>query len=220
MAESADILVRAKALISRHAVWFTKDSVATEFSEIVVELAAELEGTRLTKDAMARDMADLMAELTKAREELRTCLNEKSEDKLLYCRDEERLRRGRKKAREELAKAREEIVALQDVTMADAEKFDDARNIANATIAARDREIEKLRALLPAVSSPDMRAGVVLCDNCDGCGWYEGGPTLQTTCEKCGGTGAVRAESEGQCKDVARVDLSEELYARLKYGDE
>lgn len=27
------------------------------------------------------------------------------------------------------------------------------------------------------------------CDRCDGCGWYEGGATLKTTCEKCGGTG-------------------------------
>lgn len=30
------------------------------------------------------------------------------------------------------------------------------------------------------------------CRNCDGCGWYEGGPTLQTTCSKCKGTGVVR----------------------------
>lgn len=29
------------------------------------------------------------------------------------------------------------------------------------------------------------------CDFCDGCGWYEGGPTLMTTCEKCNGTGIV-----------------------------
>lgn len=29
------------------------------------------------------------------------------------------------------------------------------------------------------------------CDNCDGCGWYEGGKTLQTKCEKCNGAGKV-----------------------------
>jgi hypothetical protein len=29
------------------------------------------------------------------------------------------------------------------------------------------------------------------CTNCDGCGWYEGGPTLQTTCEVCKGTGRI-----------------------------
>ena len=30
------------------------------------------------------------------------------------------------------------------------------------------------------------------CDNCDGCGWYEGGKTLKTTCGVCDGTGLVR----------------------------
>jgi len=29
------------------------------------------------------------------------------------------------------------------------------------------------------------------CDRCDGCGWYEGGVTLQTQCEVCGGTGVI-----------------------------
>jgi hypothetical protein len=29
------------------------------------------------------------------------------------------------------------------------------------------------------------------CDRCDGCGWYEGGATLRTVCEKCNGTGIV-----------------------------
>lgn len=29
------------------------------------------------------------------------------------------------------------------------------------------------------------------CDQCDGCGWYEGGPTLKTTCEHCNGTGQI-----------------------------
>lgn len=29
------------------------------------------------------------------------------------------------------------------------------------------------------------------CDNCDGCGWYEGGKALMTTCEKCNGTGIL-----------------------------
>lgn len=27
------------------------------------------------------------------------------------------------------------------------------------------------------------------CYGCDGCGWYEGGPTLITVCEQCNGTG-------------------------------
>lgn len=29
------------------------------------------------------------------------------------------------------------------------------------------------------------------CDQCDGCGWHEGGPTLQTHCKTCDGTGRV-----------------------------
>ena len=32
---------------------------------------------------------------------------------------------------------------------------------------------------------------MVMCRSCDGCGWYEGGPTLQTTCAACKGTGEV-----------------------------
>lgn len=30
------------------------------------------------------------------------------------------------------------------------------------------------------------------CDNCDGCGWFEGSESLQTTCGKCKGTGVVK----------------------------
>jgi hypothetical protein len=33
------------------------------------------------------------------------------------------------------------------------------------------------------------------CDNCDGCGWVEGGKTLKTTCSKCNGTGRVKRRS-------------------------
>lgn len=29
------------------------------------------------------------------------------------------------------------------------------------------------------------------CENCGGCGWYEGDKSLQTTCENCGGTGII-----------------------------
>lgn len=30
------------------------------------------------------------------------------------------------------------------------------------------------------------------CGCCDGCGWYEGGKELKTTCEVCNGTGKIR----------------------------
>lgn len=29
------------------------------------------------------------------------------------------------------------------------------------------------------------------CIRCDGCGWHEGGETIQTRCESCGGSGQV-----------------------------
>jgi hypothetical protein len=32
------------------------------------------------------------------------------------------------------------------------------------------------------------------CDNCDGCGWVEGGVCLQNTCLKCNGTGVTKKE--------------------------
>jgi hypothetical protein len=40
-------------------------------------------------------------------------------------------------------------------------------------------------AALPA-AAPASRA---YCGDCDGVGWYEGGETLQTQCERCYGTG-------------------------------
>ena len=30
------------------------------------------------------------------------------------------------------------------------------------------------------------------CRDCDGCGWYEGGKTIKTTCQQCEGRGLVR----------------------------
>jgi len=60
---------------------------------------------------------------------------------------------------------------------------------------------EGLERLLKALSHtlvidrPDYSKPIVdeeYCDRCDGCGWYEGGKTLKTTCEKCGGTGVVK----------------------------
>jgi hypothetical protein len=36
------------------------------------------------------------------------------------------------------------------------------------------------------------QGAIVECDLCDGCGWYEGGITLKTTCGRCKGTGVVQ----------------------------
>jgi hypothetical protein len=66
----------------------------------------------------------LIAALTKAREEIACCQAEKSEDRLAYFRDEERLRK--------------------------------ARDLAEATIAARDREIAELKAIVNAPDPSDF----------------------------------------------------------------
>ena len=31
-----------------------------------------------------------------------------------------------------------------------------------------------------------------MCDECDGCGWVEGGRVLQTKCKPCNGTGIIK----------------------------
>ncbi len=38
---------------------------------------------------------------------------------------------------------------------------------------------------------PTKKLKTELCDQCDGCGWYEGGKTLMTFCRTCNGTGEV-----------------------------
>ena len=62
---------------------------------------------------------------------------------------------------------------------------------------AGSKEREKaLRAILPfgaiiAVCDLVDCLPMEWCDRCDGCGWYEGGKTLQTACEDCAGGGVV-----------------------------
>lgn len=38
------------------------------------------------------------------------------------------------------------------------------------------------------------RIGVKYCDDCDGCGWTEGGKYLKTLCKTCNGNGVVPIE--------------------------
>ena len=45
-----------------------------------------------------------------------------------------------------------------------------------------------------AIDAACEAASREVCVRCDGCGWYEGGKTIKTTCEKCGGTGEVPRE--------------------------
>lgn len=50
------------------------------------------------------------------------------------------------------------------------------------------------------------------CDQCDGCGWYEGGKALQTTCEQCNGTGwmprAIPLPVIKQTKNAVTIDTT------------
>lgn len=43
-------------------------------------------------------------------------------------------------------------------------------------------------AIVGVVFLKDCRP-IVACDECDACGWYEGGKTIKTICHKCGGAG-------------------------------
>lgn len=44
------------------------------------------------------------------------------------------------------------------------------------------------------IQEDDFVGKFVECDQCDGCGWYEGGPTIQTFCKTCNGTGKIKVE--------------------------
>lgn len=44
------------------------------------------------------------------------------------------------------------------------------------------------------------------CANCDGVGWYEGGKTIKTTCEKCDGRGALFVEKSGAKRKLTQTE--------------
>ncbi len=39
---------------------------------------------------------------------------------------------------------------------------------------------------------------MMYCGECDGCGWVEGGPTLQSRCKACKGTGIIDPATYGK----------------------
>jgi hypothetical protein len=74
---------------------------------------------------------------------------------------------------------------------------DDTRGVNLGAAEEILRRLQALGAAEPREPEPEY------CDRCDGCGWYEGGKTLKTTCEVCGGTGvkpgaAARCAPEGE----------------------
>lgn len=70
-------------------------------------------------------------------------------------------------------------------------RFLNAEQIATATKAAGATAM---------ICSPTLRE----CDRCDGCGWYEGGKTLQTRCEVCDGSGVIQTQSEAENAPTSR----------------
>lgn len=51
------------------------------------------------------------------------------------------------------------------------------------------------------------------CDQCDGCGWHEGGPTLKTKCKTCKGRGWVRPNKTTNDRRPLTDDERERLVA-------
>lgn len=96
---------------------------------------------------------------------------------------------AREGALEEAARVCEETDVPRLGSPGSYERPDDGQGALNAAAAA-------IRALAPAAELPTHET----CGDCDGCGWWEGGPTLKTRCSKCNGTGELRAlaPTEGQ----------------------
>ena len=46
------------------------------------------------------------------------------------------------------------------------------------------------------ISGPLTMPTQMYCDDCDGCGWVEGGETLKTDCKTCKGTGVLKLKKE------------------------
>ena len=53
--------------------------------------------------------------------------------------------------------------------------------------------VKRAQDVLKSKKTPPKPIRWMECDNCDGCGWTEGGRTLKTTCRTCHGKGKVRA---------------------------
>jgi hypothetical protein len=65
-----------------------------------------------------------------------------------------------------------------------------------AQLAAKGEEVERLRPdaekWRELMEATKLKAMVPQeCDRCDGVGWHEGGMVLETTCQRCGGSGVI-----------------------------
>lgn len=71
---------------------------------------------------------------------------------------------------------------------------DDTRRCAvcDVVMEADDRSIASDEDICTACGPNDGDEVEVECDDCDGCGWVEGGRTIKTECSTCKGEGVVR----------------------------
>lgn len=96
---------------------------------------------------------------------------------------------------------------FQSVTLDDGTVVEARINRRGCTGAWTEEAATHMAALIKAVaeqhrrSKPDpslSTAATTECRECDGCGWYEGGRTLKTTCEACAGTGVVPSSTSSK----------------------
>ena len=97
---------------------------------------------------------------------------------------------------------RDERLALLERTLPWDERVRIEENAATYSLALEHAEAEYSREL--ARCSACGGTGYWLepgtdCPRCDGCGWYEGGPAIQTHCEDCNGTGIGLPEEKKAC---------------------
>lgn len=92
--------------------------------------------------------------------------------------------------------------------LAMAKGIDIGEGFLTTQLASSQAEVERLRGEVERLSGRLVRLPIPktsekkYCDRCDGCGWYEGGPTLMTQCEVCDGTGVVSPHPDKEASDA------------------
>jgi dUTP pyrophosphatase len=69
---------------------------------------------------------------------------------------------------------------------------------------------------------PQPEIEMIDCDQCDGCGWYEGGPTLKTTCTVCKGVGKlpkITSSAHSFTEGGDDIDYDSQEISDLKVND-
>lgn len=94
---------------------------------------------------------------------------------------------------------------LLGASLLDAAKFiRGARHVTPGQWASWKRSVKRASEFLEKLDGPKKPPThkKVYCERCDGCGWYEGGKTIQTKCEECGGSGVVVVKTQERKETV------------------